>query len=60
MTVTDAKDLPACPFCASTNLKVYFYEYPEPDAFVQCGDCTTTGPTATSAESAIEKWSKRK
>lgn len=60
MIVTEAEDLPACPFCASTNLKVYFYDCPEPDAFVQCCDCTTTGPTAISHDDAVAKWSKRK
>lgn len=51
-------DLKPCPFCGSTNLKTHVYKGEEPDAFVQCHDCSSTGPSGEGETGAIEAWNR--
>lgn len=52
-------ELKPCAFCGSTNLKTHVYKGEEPDAFVQCHDCSSTGPSGEEEAGAIEAWNRR-
>ncbi len=51
-----------CPFCGSANVKARAYDETiggEPDAFCQCEDCSTTGPSGADKDEAIAAWNRR-
>ncbi len=48
-----------CPFCGSTNIRAHVYGGGEPDAFMQCHDCSADGPNGLNREGAIEAWNRR-
>lgn len=51
-------DLNPCPFCGSANVKTHEYHNPDEDAFCQCHDCSSCGPSARTAKGAAEAWNK--
>lgn len=52
-------DMIPCPFCGSSDLRVHVYRGEEPEAFVQCHNCATCGPSGTDKDHAIERWNTR-
>lgn len=53
-------NLKPCPFCGSDNAKHFGYDAAgEPEHFVQCLECSTTGPYAEDETSAVEHWNRR-
>jgi Lar family restriction alleviation protein len=54
-------ELKPCPFCGSVDIKPYTYITEQTDAFCQCRDCGSIGPTGPSAttEAAIAAWNRR-
>ena len=57
-----APDLLPCPFCGSHNIKAFAYGQTiggEPDAFAQCQECGTTGPSGKDEDEATEAWNRR-
>jgi Lar family restriction alleviation protein len=59
----EAERAAPCPFCGSENVKAHVYSailaIDEPDAYCQCGDCSTTGPNGKDEASAIASWNRR-
>ena len=52
------KPLP-CPFCGGTDIRAHVYGGGEPDAFMQCHDCSADGPNGLNRAGAIEAWNRR-
>ena len=52
------KPLP-CPFCGRTDIRAHVYGGGEPDAFMQCHDCSADGPNGLNRAGAIEAWNRR-
>jgi Lar family restriction alleviation protein len=52
-------ELKSCPHCGSANTKVHVYKGEVPDAFVQCHDCSSCGPSGDGEDGAIEAWDRR-
>ncbi|MBN2684381.1 MAG: Lar family restriction alleviation protein [Pontiellaceae bacterium] len=50
-------DLKPCPFCGSTELRVF---RPAPELWVYCTVCSASGPTAEGEKGAAAKWNMRK
>lgn len=48
-----------CPFCGGTDVRVHSYRGIEPESFMQCHNCSTTGPSALRQSEAVEKWNTR-
>jgi Lar family restriction alleviation protein len=58
--ITEGEALP-CPFCGESELEMNGPGglFNDPDCFIQCITCTTTGPNGVDFESAIIQWNER-
>lgn len=58
LKTTQFGGIECCPFCGVKETKIFEYGVGTDDheAFVQCQNCTATGPSAHSKQDAVYRW----